>query len=241
MRDTLILLPGWGLGSAPLEPLRDELVEQAPFLDVLIEPLPTLTDTQAWFTDLEARIADGVWLAGWSLGGMLASEFTLRRPEGVHGLITLASNACFVARAGWQTAMARSVFTDFFEACSLDADQTLRRFTLLVAQGARDSRTLARQLQVTLPEVEPEVVLAGLELLARLDTRAALQAFNGPQLLLFGAHDALVPASAAQALRDDLPAAQIEVLEHASHGLPLERPDEVATRIREFIYAGRDG
>ncbi len=39
MRDTLILLPGWGLGNAPLEPLRDELVEQAPFLDVLIEPL----------------------------------------------------------------------------------------------------------------------------------------------------------------------------------------------------------
>jgi len=42
-------------------------------------------------------------------------------------------------------------------------------------------------------------------------------------------------------LRDELPNAQVEVLEHASHGLPLERPDEVATRIREFIYAGRDG
>ncbi|MFT0179003.1 MULTISPECIES: alpha/beta fold hydrolase [Pseudomonas] len=241
MRDTLILLPGWGLGNAPLEPLRDELVEQEPFLDVLIEPLPTLADTQDWFTDLEARIAEGVWLGGWSLGGMLASEFTLRRPEGVHGLITLASNPCFVARAGWQTAMARSVFTDFFEACSLDAELTLKRFTLLVAQGARDSRTLARQLQVTLPEVDPEAVIAGLELLARLDTRAALQAFSGPQLHLFGAHDALVPATAAQALRDELPTAQVEVLEHASHGLPLERPDEVATRIREFIYAGRDG
>jgi hypothetical protein len=38
MRDQLILLPGWGLGSAPLEPLRDALLEQAPHLNVQIEP-----------------------------------------------------------------------------------------------------------------------------------------------------------------------------------------------------------
>ena len=28
MRDHLILLPGWGLGSAPLEPLRDALQDR---------------------------------------------------------------------------------------------------------------------------------------------------------------------------------------------------------------------
>ncbi|HBP3402465.1 transporter, partial [Pseudomonas aeruginosa] len=44
MRDHLILLPGWGLGSAPLEPLRDALHEREPHLNVLIEPLPSLDD-----------------------------------------------------------------------------------------------------------------------------------------------------------------------------------------------------
>lgn len=56
MRDHLILLPGWGLGSAPLEPLRDALHEREPHLNVLIEPLPSLAAAEAlleWLPDVE--------------------------------------------------------------------------------------------------------------------------------------------------------------------------------------------
>ncbi|WP_312271972.1 alpha/beta fold hydrolase [Pseudomonas sp.] len=241
MRDTLVLLPGWGLGTAPLEPLRDELLEIAPYLDVLIEPLPDMADASGWFDDIDARLPDNVWLGGWSLGGMIASELTRRRGDRTLGLITMASNPCFVARHGWQSAMSRSVFTDFYEACTLDAELTLKRFTHLVSQGARDRKTLARLLQVALPETSGEVAVAGLELLAQLDTREALQAYSGPQLHLFASNDALVPVSAAQALTDEIPDIEVHLFEPASHGLPLERPDEIAAAIERFIYEGRDG
>ncbi|TWI56751.1 pimeloyl-[acyl-carrier protein] methyl ester esterase [Pseudomonas duriflava] len=241
MRDTLVLLPGWGLGTAPLEPLRDELLEIAPYLDVHIEPLPELADVSAWFDDLDARLPDKVWLGGWSLGGMIASELTQRRSDRILGLITLGSNPCFVARHGWQSAMSRTVFTDFYEACTLDAELTLKRFTHLVSQGARDRKTLTRLLQVTLPETSGDVAVAGLELLAQLDTREALKAYNGPQLHLFAANDALVPVAAAHALLEEVPDVNVHVFEPASHGLPLERPDELATVINRFIYEGRDG
>ncbi len=89
--------------------------------------------------------------------------------------------------------MPAETFEDFFEAFLLEPHLTRKRFTLLVSQGARDPRTLARQLQVALPQLEREALVAGLQLLGQLDTRAALENFRGPQLHLFAEADALVP------------------------------------------------
>lgn len=240
MRDHLILLPGWGLGSAPLEPLRDALLEQAPHLDVRIEPLPPEDDAAAWLDALDEELPGDAWLAGWSLGGMLAAELAARRGDACRGLITCAANASFRQREDWPAGMPDSVFEDFFEAFLLEPALTLKRFTLLVSQGAHDARTLARQLQVAMPAPQVGPLAAGLQLLGRLDTREALGRFAGPQLHLFAGNDALVPAAAAQALLEWLPDVEVNVVAGVSHGLPLERPDDVAAAILHFIHEGDD-
>ncbi|AGI22345.1 alpha/beta fold hydrolase [Pseudomonas sp. MT3] len=240
MRDQLILLPGWGLGSAPLEPLRDALLEQAPHLNVQIEPLPTDADPNAWLDELDDNVPHDAWIAGWSLGGMLAAELAARRGESCRGLVTLASNPCFRRREDWSEAMAGEVFEDFFEAFLLEPQLVRKRFTLLVAQGARDARTLARQLQVALPQLDAAGLTAGLQLLGQLDARPALGRYPGPQLHLFADNDALVPASAADALLEWLPDIEVARMAGASHGLPLEQPDEVAGAILRFIHEGDD-
>ncbi len=239
MRDHLILLPGWGLGSAPLEPLRDALHEREPHLNVLIEPLPSLDDAADWLDELDDNLPRDSWLAGWSLGGMLAGELAARRGDDCRGLLTLASNPCFRVREDWPNAMPAETFEDFFEAFLLEPHLTRKRFTLLVSQGARDPRTLARQLQVALPQLEREALVAGLQLLGQLDTRAALENFRGPQLHLFAEADALVPVAAAEALLEWLPDVEVSTLA-ASHGLPLECPDEVASAILRFLREGDD-
>lgn len=101
MRDRLILLPGWGLGVSPLEPLAAALRGLDEHLHVHIEPLPTLasSDLDEWLDELDATLPDNAWLGGWSLGGMLASELAARRGERCCGLLTLASNPSFVAQA----------------------------------------------------------------------------------------------------------------------------------------------
>ncbi|WP_375741126.1 alpha/beta fold hydrolase [Pseudomonas boanensis] len=240
MREHLILLPGWAIGPAALEPLRGALMERAPHLRVDIEPLPELDQAGAWLDELDERLARDAWLAGWSLGGMLAAQLAARRGDACRGLIGLCSNLSFRAREDWPSAMPQDVFTAFHEACRLDPAQTLKRFSLLVAQGARDARTLARQLQVTQPSVDPKALDAGLCLLDVLDTRAALQGFSGPQLHLFAGRDALVPATAADALLEWLPDIELQVFPEASHGLPLENPEEVAEAILVFMREGDD-
>lgn len=238
MRDRLILLPGWGLGVSPLEPLAAALHGLNEHLRVQVEPLPALasSDLDEWLDELDASLPDNAWLGGWSLGGMLASELAARRGERCCGLLTLASNPCFVARDSWPNAMPGATFEAFLAGCHADAPVTLKRFGLLCAKGAADPRGLARLLTSAAPQTPWDVLMSGLELLAQLDTRDALVAYRGPQLHLFAGLDELVPAEAASDLLSLLPDVEIGLIEQAGHAFLLEDPHGVAGAIQAFLH-----
>ncbi|MCF4995812.1 alpha/beta fold hydrolase [Pseudomonas syringae] len=242
MRDRLILLPGWGLGISPLEPLAAALRGLDEHLNVDIEPMPELdsSDPQDWLDQLDERIPQDVWLGGWSLGGMLASELAARRGERCCGVFTLASNPSFVAHEQWPSAMPGETFDAFLAGCSADPRTTLKRFSLLCAQGSQDPRGLSRLMLGAAPNTSPAALMAGLELLAQLDTRDALQAYRGPQLHLFAGLDALVPAEAAGALFALLADVEVGLIEQASHGFLLEDPHGVAGAIQAFLHESGD-
>lgn len=242
MRDRLILLPGWGLGISPLEPLAAALRGLDEHLHVEIEPLPELesNDLEEWLDELDSTIPQDAWLGGWSLGGMLASELAARRGDRCCGLLTLASNPCFVAWAGWSNAMHEHDFNAFLSGCRLNPQATLKRFSLLCAQGAEDPRGLARLLLGGAPQSSAPVLLSGLQLLSQLDTRHALQTFRGPQLHLFGGLDGLVPAEAAGELFALAPDIEIGLIEQASHAFLLEDPHGVAGAIQAFLHESGD-
>ena len=238
MRDRLILLPGWGLGVSPLEPLAAALQGLDEHLHVQIEPLPVLdsSDLGEWLDELDATLPDNAWLGGWSLGGMLASELAARRGERCCGLLTLASNPCFVAHEGWPSAMPAQTFDSFLAGCHADSQVTLKRFGLLCAKGAEDPRGLARLLVSGAPQTPSGALMTGLELLAQLDTREALLAYRGPQLHLFAGMDGLVPAEAASDLLALLPDVEIGLIEQAGHAFLLEDPHGVAGAIQAFLH-----
>ncbi|MDG1579822.1 alpha/beta fold hydrolase [Pseudomonas sp. GOM6] len=242
MRDRLILLPGWGLGSLPLEVLAEALRGLDPALKVEIEPLPELLsgEPRDWLLELDERLPADTWLGGWSLGGMLASELAALRGERCRGLLTLASNPCFVAGRDWPFAMDETTFDAFVAGCREHPQATLKRFALLCTQGADEARSLARQLQTAAPQQAPEVLLAGLEVLGSFDGRSAIQRFAGPQLHLLAGADALVPAEVAGELLLLQPDIEVGLIEGVSHAFPLERPHEVAAAIEAFISEARD-
>jgi pimeloyl-[acyl-carrier protein] methyl ester esterase len=236
----LILLPGWGLGPATLQPLVDALNAQGLSVELAALPALTSSDPAAWLNELDARLPEDCWLGGWSLGGMLAAALAARRGEHCPGLLTLASNACFVARDGWSAAMAVDTFAAFRAGCASDAAATLKRFAMLCAQGCVEARTLGRQLQQGLSEQEPAQLLAGLDVLAALDNRVALANFAGPQLHLLADADALVPAEAAAALLALLPAGEVDLLEVSGHACVLEQPQALAALLAEFVCEAGD-
>jgi len=242
MRDRLILLPGWGLGISPLEPLAAALRGLDEHLRVEIEPLPDLASGELaeWIEELDATLPENTWLGGWSLGGMLASQLAARRGDRCCGLLTLASNPRFVAGAGWSSAMASETFEQFLDGCREQPQATLKRFGLLCAQGSADPRGQSRLLSGGAPRSSAEVLLSGLQVLAQLDTREALQTYRGPQLHLFAGLDGLVPAEAAGELLALLPDVEVGLIEQAGHAFLLDDPHGVAGAIRAFLHESGD-
>lgn len=233
MPNSLVLLPGWGLGVAALTPLAAALQDVLPEWRILLEPLPALDSSavEDWLADLDQRLPSDAWLGGWSLGGMLATQLAARRGARCPGLLTLASNLCFVATTQWPSAMPEQTFATFQSNCAADSAATLKRFAMLCAQGTPDARAVGRRLAASACVASPAQLLAGLEILARLDGRPAVENFTGPQWHFFAAEDALVPVAAAHALRDAQPRAHVHVVETASHAFVQERPVELAARL----------
>ncbi|MFF7706261.1 transporter [Pseudomonas sp. NPDC007930] len=224
MAEALYLLPGWGLSVQLLAPLAAAL-KPAFAVHLLEQP--------ASLEQLDAQVPAGAWLGGWSLGGMLAVALAARRGAACPGVISLASNACFSAREGWPWAMAEGTFGAFLAGCEQAPAATLKRFTLLCAQGAEQPRELARQLAA-----QPGAAsVAGLQWLAALDNRAALGAFSGAQCHLLAELDGLVPASALPALRALAPQAHWALLANASHAFPVQATQQVARMVIDWRLA----
>ncbi len=237
----LILLPGWGLGPAALQPLLGALREQDVDAELADLPAPGTGDPEAWLAELDARLPGDVWLGGWSLGGMLATALAARRGIHCRGLLTLASNACFVVRPGWPQAMPwDTTFAAFREGCERDAGSLLKRFALLCSQGCSEARILSRQLGQGIPAEATAQRLAGLEVLAALDNRAALAAFTGPQLHLLAEADALVPSAVVEPLQALLSHGMVECFAGTGHAFVLERPQALAARLAAFIREADD-
>lgn len=236
MSKQIVLLPGWGLGVEPLQLLAQELSTALPDFNVQIQPLPNMQgqDAAQVLQQLGQQLPQDCWLIGWSLGGMLATALAAQRQAACAGVISYASNACFVAREGWPAAMPIATFTDFRALCANDPGVCLKRFALLCSQGAVEARQLSRQLQAAVQVEELASALAGLDVLAELDNRQAIRSFTGRQLHLFAEHDALVPSAAAEAVSELNAQARVEMLGH-SHASSMAEPQLLAQRIVSFI------
>ena len=175
---------------------------------------------------------------GWSLGGMLAAALAAYRQSACAGLISYASNPCFVARETWPAAMPVDTFTAFRQLCAEDLAAGLKRFVLLCSQGAAQPRALSRQLLEAAAVADSGCALAGLDLLAELDNRAAISAFAGPQLHLFAEQDALVPSLALSRVRALNAQATVEFFGHSHAGLIVEA-QLLAQRIADFVLRGQ--
>ena len=133
-----------------------------------------------------------------------------------------------------------STFEPFLSGFGDAPNTTLKRFCLLCSQGSDEPRALASLLLAGAPNAQPDALSAGLELLGRLDTRAALQRFNGPQLHLFAGLDALVPVQAASDVLALLPDVEVGLIEQACHAFLLEAPHELAAAIQVFLHESGD-
>jgi pimeloyl-[acyl-carrier protein] methyl ester esterase len=230
-----VFLPGWGLGSGPLNSTVNRKKGQIFELPGYGQA-PLISDFDAAIDDIAARLQAGTTLAGWSLGAMLALAVAARHPDKVGKLILVAGTASFIQRDGWPQAMPPSVLADFAAGIAADAKTMLPRFVGGFNRGdARAKAVTLELLKLAEPHAASETLTTGLNWLRDVDLRKLAPQIKAPTFLIHGAADPLMPLGAAQALAALIPGAKLVVFDDCAHAPFISRPDDFAAAVQQFV------
>ena len=232
----ILLITGWGGGAELLKPLHEALEQKGHSVE-RINIFNVLND-DILQQHVELAVEYDV-IIGWSLGGQLATILVNQIQQQYAEqkvLITLASNPCFVAQADWMTAMPVETFMQFKQSFEQDAITTLKRFGLLVCQGASSAKKDFVAMQKLIRPQPIALLRDGLQLLEQLNLVEMYKNYQGKQLHVFAEYDALVPYQVMQKTKD-LAAnnSSIVSVEGASHGFPCFMVEQTVQIIEDFI------
>ena len=230
MNHPLLFIPGWGMGASVFAPTIDALGATHTRGIELPESGLTLTD---WAQQIATTLTPNTVVCGWSLGGMLALELALQRPDAIAALVLISTTPRFIADEHWPHGVTPEAFQAFEHLLQNDPPALLRQFIALQSMGDPLPRALARRLAA---HPAPSSNLAtGLAILRDTDLRASTQRITQPTLLIQGEADHITATGACHWLQQHLPHARSHLIHHAAHALPLSHPQETAHAMRAFF------
>jgi pimeloyl-ACP methyl ester carboxylesterase len=225
-------LPGHGLTSAP--------ADYAPS----IENFSALVEDFA-----EAQGLTQFAIAGNSMGGNVAWQYTLAHPERVDALI-------LVAASGWpDEAGTQQNEPIAFKLLRNPAARAVLRdldITALVREGLQKSfadpalateAMTTRYVSFARPPGHRDILLTlmGDRAERAPATAELLDGIDRPTLILWGDSDNLVPPSRAELFHDAIANSEVLVFEHVGHLPQEEAADASADTVREFLYRVYEG
>jgi len=182
----------------------------------------------------------GAYVLGHSLGGFIAQELAITRPDLVSKLILASTN-----HGGMNvipiTPEALKVLTDR----SGELIELVKRgLAVAAAPGimGRYPYLMEKLIHYRLTNPVPPVqytaqVMAGATMATLTEAQVAgrMAAIKAPTLLLSGEFDMVVPPGNVELMADKLPNAKIKILPNTGHIFPLEDPEVAVKAIVEFV------
>lgn len=173
---------------------------------------------------------------GTSLGGVVALELALTRPELVRGLIVAATPAGAKGEpTPPETQMA------MFRGAALPMEQAAAALQdLLFASGYHDDHpelleaAIAKRRDYPAP---PLALMGPLQSVLAYDPLDRLGELSCPTLILHGEDDLIVPVGNATILGEHIAGARVVTVPHAGHALVIEAAEAVNEAVGEFLAA----
>ena len=209
-------MPGYGL-SVPIEPysFMGLAASCAYLIEVLMAEAPR----------------PGVALVGQGMGGMLALEVALRRPDLVRQLVLVATAPAVLPGDGYDRHITDGLqWLDEGRDMFATADTLLPR---LVSPGALpEGVQLATFCQ---SQVHAATWRRALLAMRGFDRRSALGQIAAPTLLVAGEHDRVTPPGTLQSMAHAMADASLLTLPGAGHLPHLEQPDAFDEALVSFL------
>lgn len=184
--------------------------------------------TFSYLDVLDALGLDRVHLVGLSLGGWIAAQLAVLAPDRVSKLVL--ADAAGLRAPGSVT----DIFAlDPVQSASLLNHQPEVRAAAMAAaeQITGDPELFQRYLRNRIATAH----LAWNPYLHDPKLAGRLHRITAPVLILWGAHDRLLPVEAARQWQSALPGAQLEIIDDAGHRPQAEQPAVFASLVREFL------
>jgi pimeloyl-[acyl-carrier protein] methyl ester esterase len=250
----LIAIHGWAMHSGFWMPVLPQLAQmyRVHCVDLpghgysdAVSPytLASMTDAVASACDAVAGASDELpTLLGWSMGGAVAMQWAMTRPDRVRALILTCTTPCFVARPDWPHALGESVLRQFADELSVSYKLTLQRFVSLQLQGSQHAHDVLAVLRSQLfarGEPSRKALHAALDVLVDTDLRSRVGAIRHPALVISGDRDTLAPVGAGAWLATTLPNATFAPIEGASHVPFLSHTDRFLAAIAAFGHTAQ--
>jgi pimeloyl-[acyl-carrier protein] methyl ester esterase len=244
----LLLLHGWSRSGADFAPLAARLAVTHRVVRLDLRGHGRSAPGRFMLADLagdvvalaEALDLRGALLLGWSLGGQVALTALPGLSLRVERLVLIGTTPRFTEGGGWAHGLPASALSGMAARLQRHPERTLARFVddcFVPGELGEEARAKLRSPQAV-PAPDLACALAGLEVLAGTDLRAALPAIHLPVLLLQGEADTVCPVGAARATAALLPAGRLVTFPAVGHAPFISRPDEVAALLLAFA-AGR--
>lgn len=191
----------------------------------------SLSNTLASF--IEALGFAQVHLVGQSIGGMLALEHAVRRPDQVITLSMIASTPSFGGRD-------EQFKIDFLKArlAPLEAGKTMQQIAAQAAPmlvGPNASKDCISKVETILSQVSERTWRGILETLVTFNRRDDLEAVEKPCCLIAGSHDTNSPARTIQKMSEKLPHAEFHLIDGAGHMINQEASELTNDILSQFL------
>jgi len=243
---TLVFIHGWGLNSAVWQPTIARLKTQFEVISIDLPGFGLNIDKSISPYSL-ASVAEKIQHAvnkpaiyiGWSLGGLIATEISLRYSERVLGLVTIASSPCFTQQLNW-FGIAPEVLTLFHRQLAEDTKKTIEGFLKIQAMGSphiRHDIKIMRDLVMQYPMASRQTLDDSLRLLESVDKREQLSLISQPFLRMYGKLDGLVPKKVIPMINDLSSQSDFYVFEKASHAPFISHFDEFLNTLNSWLSA----
>ncbi len=241
----ITLIPGWAFPATSMAGVKRRLARRFGE-DVTVLDHATPSDTEDMSASGRMRVVDRVMqqvdafetprvLLGWSMGGRLAIEIALARPEKVRALVLVCTSARFCAGPDYPHGYAVANVRALSQAVRRDPQEALRGFfsSATTAGAFGDNYVDSNIAKILAHGVEP--LLDGLAYLQTVDHRERLSQVVVPSLVLHGEADTLIPWRAGEALAEGLSRATFLMHGEAGHDLLLSHSDWMINRIEEWM------